>query len=47
MPKAHMKKHSDPRHEARKLALQALFEWSFQSLDVAEIVIRDSQDCLF
>lgn len=30
----------DPRHEARKVALQALFEWSFQSLNLEEIVKR-------
>ncbi|OGY28566.1 MAG: transcription antitermination factor NusB [Candidatus Woykebacteria bacterium RIFCSPHIGHO2_12_FULL_43_10] len=36
---------SDPRHEARKVALQALFEWSFQSLDVEKIIERDLEEC--
>lgn len=42
MPKKHDKK--DPRHEARKTALQALFEWSFQSLDVEKILRRDLEE---
>lgn len=41
MPKTHDKKQNDPRHWARKVALQALFEWSFQSLDIEKIVQRD------
>src|SRR3989344_2916829 len=36
-----MKSAKDPRHEARKIALQVLFEWSFNSLDVDEILKRD------
>lgn len=44
MPKDNTKKNNDPRHEARKVALQSLFEWSFQSIDVNEIVDRDLQD---
>ena len=38
-----MKKITDPRHEARCLALKALFEWSFNSVDPVEIVSRDAQ----
>lgn len=38
-----MKKTADPRHEARCLALKALFEWSFNSVDPVEIVSRDAQ----
>lgn len=41
MPKRDDKKQNDPRHLARKTALQALFEWSFQSLDIEKIVRRD------
>lgn len=37
----HTKVSSDPRHEARKVALQALFEWSFQSIEVEQIIERD------
>lgn len=37
-----MKPSTDPRHEARSLALKALFEWSFNSVDPVEIVSRDS-----
>lgn len=33
-----MKKHSDPRHKARHLALQSLFEWVFYSRDPAAIL---------
>lgn len=36
-----MKKKQDSRHEARKVALQALFEWSFNSTDIEEIARRD------
>ncbi|MEX0616775.1 MAG: transcription antitermination factor NusB [Candidatus Woykebacteria bacterium] len=36
-----MKKQNDPRHEGRKIALQVLFEWSFNSLDIKEILERD------
>ena len=39
-----MKRDSDPRHEARKLALQALFEWSYNSTDINEICERDIVD---
>ena len=35
-----MKKTLDIRHEARKIALQALFEWSFNSTDIEEIANR-------
>lgn len=37
-----MKKIADPRHEARCLALKALFEWSFNSVDPVELVSRDA-----
>jgi len=37
-----MKKTTDPRHEARTLALKALFEWSFNSSDPVELVNRDA-----
>ena len=37
-----MKKTADPRHEARCLALKALFEWSFNSIDPVELVSRDA-----
>lgn len=36
-----MKSSKDPRHEARRIALQVLFEWSFNSLDVEMIMKRD------
>lgn len=36
-----MKKKQDSRHEARKVAMQALFEWSFNSTDIEEIAKRD------
>lgn len=36
-----MKQATDPRHEARKVALQALFEWSFNSTNILEISKRD------
>ncbi|HEX7456044.1 MAG TPA: transcription antitermination factor NusB [Candidatus Nanoarchaeia archaeon] len=36
-----MKQKLDPRHQARVTALQALFEWSFNSTDVETIVKRD------
>jgi len=35
-----MKKPLDNRHEARKIALQSLFEWSFNSTDIKEIANR-------
>ncbi len=36
-----MKKINDKRHEARIVALQALFEWSFNSIDIETIAERD------
>lgn len=33
-----MKASTDPRHQARRLALQTLFEWSFLSKDLKEIL---------
>lgn len=36
-----MKSSRDPRHEGRKIALQVLFEWSFNSIDVDKIMERD------
>ncbi len=39
-----MKLATDPRHEARKLALQSLFEWSFNSTDIEEIVVRTLEE---
>lgn len=36
-----MKTANDPRHEARKIALQALFEWSYNSIPIEEIMARD------
>lgn len=33
-----VKKHSDPRHKARRLALQSLFEWIFYSRDPITIL---------
>jgi transcription antitermination protein NusB len=39
-----MKQATDPRHEARKVALQALFEWSFNSTNILEIGTRDIAD---
>lgn len=36
-----MKRKLDNRHEARKIALQALFEWSFNSTSIEEIAARD------
>lgn len=35
-----MKKKNDKRHEARIVALQALFEWSFNSTNIEEIADR-------
>lgn len=35
------KKQVDARHQARIVALQALFEWSFYSQDIEEILERD------
>jgi N utilization substance protein B len=39
-----MKKTADPRHEARKVALQSLFEWSFNSTDIEEIIKRNIEE---
>lgn len=39
-----MKAKLDPRHIARKIALQALFEWSFNSTDITQIINRDIQE---
>ena len=36
-----MKQKLDPRHQARISALQALFEWSFNSTNIKNIVARD------
>lgn len=36
-----MKEEFDPRHAARVVALQTLFEWSFNSSDTDEIIERD------
>ena len=36
-----MKSSKDPRHEARRIALQVLFEWSFNSQDIEKIIDRD------
>ena len=37
-----MKQKLDPRHQARITALQTLFEWSYNSTDIAEIVKRNA-----
>jgi N utilization substance protein B len=39
-----MKKLQDSRHEARKIALQSLFEWSFNSTEITEIASRNIDD---
>ena len=42
-----MKTKTDPRHCARKIALQTLFEWSMHSIDphqIAERIIKDSDN---
>jgi N utilization substance protein B len=39
-----MKQGSDPRHAARIVALQTLFEWSFNSTNPDEIAKRDTQE---
>jgi len=39
-----MKAKRDPRHQARVLALQSLFEWSFNSIDIEEILKRHLED---
>jgi N utilization substance protein B len=39
-----MKQKLDPRHQARITALQALFEWSYNSTDINDIVKRDARD---
>jgi len=36
-----MKIKNDPRHKARIIALQTLFEWSFNSTNIEEIIDRD------
>ena len=36
-----MKRLQDSRHEARKVALQSLFEWSFNSTEIEEIAKRN------
>lgn len=41
-----MKGTLDPRHRSRVTALQALFEWSFNSTDITQLVKRDLQDYL-
>lgn len=37
----------DPRHAARVVALQTLFEWSFNSTDTNEIIERDIAELEF
>jgi len=39
-----MKGKDDPRHQARITVLQALFEWSFNSTDIEEIVQKDLEN---
>jgi len=39
-----MKAKRDPRHQARILSLQSLFEWSFNSIDIEEILKRHLED---
>lgn len=39
-----MKEKLDPRHLARAAALQALFEWSFNSTEIKHIVDRDLEE---
>ena len=39
-----MKEGFDPRHAARIIALQTLFEWSFNSSDLDEIARRDIEE---
>ncbi len=39
-----MKKAQDGRHEARKVALQVLFEWSFNSVEIEDIASRDIEN---
>src|SRR3990167_7545919 len=39
-----MKEKLDPRHLARVAALQYLFEWSFNSVDIKEIIKRDAKE---
>ncbi len=41
-----MKSSKDPRHAGRKIALQVLFEWSFNSIDVDKIIERDIDSLL-
>jgi len=36
-----MKGKNDPRHQARSCALQVLFEWSFNSTNIKDILERD------
>jgi len=42
-----MKGTLDPRHRSRITVLQALFEWSFNSTDITQLVKRDVADYLF
>lgn len=39
-----MKESFDPRHAARIVALQTLFEWSFNSTNLDEIITRDAEE---
>ena len=39
-----MKGKNDPRHLARIIALQSLFEWSLNSINIEEILNRNSND---
>jgi len=39
-----MKESFDPRHAARIVALQTLFEWSFNSTNLDEIIARDAAE---
>ena len=39
-----MKVKNDPRHQGRRLALQSLFEWSFNSTDTDELVRRHEKE---
>ena len=41
-----MKGKLDPRHQARTASLQALFEWSFNSTDIEDILKKDFQEHL-
>ena len=39
-----MKGKNDPRHLARIIALQSLFEWSLNSINIEEILNRNAND---